>query len=129
LPNSGLEAKPLAGESLLVETWFGLVLLAAAIWASRGRDSAGSRAMRAATLLAVAVALALSLRTARFLDYVPPLLALSAGLFWPRQGLREGRWRLLPAAAVLCAAVLAARNLSITWEAGNSHLGPPQTFE
>jgi hypothetical protein len=129
LPNSGLEAKPLAGENLLAETWFGLALVAAAWWASRGRTPAGSRAMRASALLAVAVVLPLSLRTARFLDYVPPLLALAAGLFWPREGLREGPRRLLPAAAALCATALAARNLSIAWEAGNSHLGPPQTYE
>ena len=129
LPNSGLEAKPLAPEFLLAEVWFGLALLAAAWWASRGRTPAGTRAMRASALLAIALVLPLSLRTARFLDYVPPLLALAAGLFWPREGLREGARRLLPAAAALCAAALAARNLSIAWEVGNSNLGPPATYE
>ncbi len=129
LPNSGLEAKPLALEFLLAETWFGLALVAGAFWASRGRTPAGSRAMRASALLAIAVVLPLSLRTARFLDYVPPLLALAAGLFWPREGLGEGARRFLPAAAALCAAALAARNLSIAWEAGNGNLGPPSTYE
>ncbi len=129
LPNSGLEAKPLAAEFLLSEIWFGLALLAAAWWASRGRAPAGNRAMRAAALLAIAVVLPLSLRTARFLDYVPPLLALAAGLFWPREGLREGPRRLLPAAAALCAAALAARNLAIAWEVGNSNFGPPSLYQ
>jgi hypothetical protein len=129
LPNSGLEAKPLAAEHLLAEVWFGLALLAAAWWVSRGRTPAGSRAMRVSVLLAIAVVLPRSLRTARVLDYVPPLLALAAGLFWPREGLREGARRLLPAAAALCAAALAARNVSIAWEVGNSKLGPPSTYE
>jgi hypothetical protein len=129
LPNSGLEAKPLAAAFLLAELWFGLALVAAAVWASRGRTPAGSRAMRASALLAVALVLPLSLRTARFLDYAPPLLALAAGLFWPREGLREGARRLVPAAAVLCAAALVARNLSIAWEVGNGNLGPPVTYE
>ena len=101
LPYSGLEAKPLAAGFLLAETWFGLALLAGSYWASRGRTPAGSRAMRVSALLATGLVLPLSLRTARFLDYVPPLLALGAGLFWPREGLRVGARRLLPAAALL----------------------------
>ena len=129
LPNSGLEAKPLGAEFLLAETWFGLALLAGAWWASRRGTPAGSRAMRASALLAIGLVLPLSLRTARFLDYVPPLLALGAGLFWPREGLREGARRFLPAAVAVCAAVLAARNLSIAWEVGNGNLGPPSTYE
>jgi hypothetical protein len=129
LPNSGLEAKPLAAGFLFAETWFGLGLLAVALWASRGRTPAGSRAMRASVLLAVGLVLPLSLRTARFLDYVPPLLALGAGLFWPREGLREGARRFVPAAAAICAALLAARNLSIAWEVGNANLGPSVTYE
>jgi hypothetical protein len=84
--------------------------------------------MRVSALLAVALVLPLSLRTARFLDYAPPLLALAAGLFWPREGLREGARRLVPVAAVLCAAGLLARNLSIAWEVGNGNLGPPVTY-
>ena len=129
LPDSGLEAKALAPDFLLAEVWFGLVLLAAAWWASRGRTPAGTRPMRSAALLALALVLPLSLRTARFLDYAGPLLAIGAGLFWPREALREGARRFLPVAAAIAAAALCARNLSIAWEVGNSNLGPPTTYE
>jgi hypothetical protein len=128
-PGSGVEAAPLPFDALLSETWPGLVLLALAWTASRTGTPSGSRAMRAAAQVALAVSFVLTLRTGRFLDYVPPLFAVSAALLWPREGVRSRPLRLAAAGAALAGVALAARGVDIAWEVGGAVAEPPAAYE
>ena len=60
------------------------ILILAALFFGRNRARVGSLQLRCAIILGAFVACALCLRSSRFLDYLVPLLAITAGLFWPR---------------------------------------------
>jgi hypothetical protein len=128
-PGSGVEAAPLPWQALLLETWPGLCLLALAVVLSRGGTPSGSRPMRSAALLALAASFVLTLRTARFLDYVPPLFAVAAALLWPREGLRTRAHKIAAAGAVLAGIALSMSHLALAWEVGSAAVEPPAAFE
>jgi hypothetical protein len=124
----GVELRPLPLRDLAFEVWAGCALLALAAVLARANRPAGSRPIRAAALLAAAVTAALSLRSARFLDYCPTLLAFSAGLLWPAERLAR-RWERWTALGVTLAMVaLARRNVRLAWEEG-SFTGTPALHE
>jgi hypothetical protein len=124
----GAELRSLPVSDLAFEIWAGCGLLALAVVLSRSQQPAGSRPLRSAALLAVAATVALTLWSARFLEYCPALLAFAAGILWPGERLRSvpGRWAAWTAAAALIA--LAGRNLHLAWEEG-SFTGTPALYE
>ncbi len=124
----GAELRSLPIGDLTFEICAGCSLLALAVLLSRSQGSAGSRPVRSAVLLAVVATAALSLWSARFLEYCTVLLAFAAGLVWPRERLRSrrGRWAAWAAAVALIA--LAGRNLHLAWEEG-SFTGTPALYE
>jgi hypothetical protein len=128
-PGSGIEAAPLPLAALLFETWAGFALLALAWAGGRSGSPAGSRPARLAALIALVASWGLTLRTGRFLDYLPPLFAVTAALFWPRERLRLRPLRLAAAGAALAGVALAAHSVGIAWEVGSAVVEPPAAYE
>ncbi|GAC1607547.1 MAG: hypothetical protein NVS4B10_22650 [Myxococcales bacterium] len=124
----GAELLPLPLRDLAFETWAGFALLGlATLLAGRSLPAAG-RPLRGAVLLALAVTTALTLRTGRFLDYVPPLIALAVGLTWPAEALRTRAVRAAALASFLLFGLLAGRNVSLSWEHGR-WTGMPAVYD
>ena len=124
----GQELLALPLRDLFFESGAGFALLAISVAAGFGRERAGSRPLRFAAALALVVTTLLTLRTARFLEYGLALIALTAGLYWPKDGLRGMRARVLVGAATLALIVLAIRNVRMAGEEG-SLIGPPALYE
>jgi len=97
-PSYPIHDQPFFWYGKTVLRWVGPLFLLLLIPAWRDRRSRPPLAIVAATVLLLSL---FQFKQWRFLQSAVPLLALAAALGWERLRAREGRWRLLAAAALL----------------------------
>jgi hypothetical protein len=109
IPHTGQELHPISLPALLAQTWLAMAVLLGAIVLGWRRERCGERSLREALVAALLLCLVLTLRSLRFVDYLMPLLAITAAAWapveWPWPG-----WRR--------AALSVARNIQRGWALG-----------
>lgn len=128
LPAGGGEGFPMPTGEWLLASSCSFAALGLALWAGRGKARAGDEAAQRAALLALALALVLSLRARKFLDYYLPALALAAAVYWPREGLLAPTLRRAIALAAGLALSKVSWEIPRTWYLNVKNMGPTEGY-
>jgi hypothetical protein len=135
LPHIAPEAQPIPLNTFAAETWFAFLILVLALVQFRSKPRAGGSAIRWAALLASLCAVLMCGVATRFLDYLLPLLAVSAAVWWPASPAWLSAKRSRPFVRVagvvgaIVAVLVLSRHVAAAHRTGTAYYDPPETFE